>query len=164
MKIANSRRLSTVWYSFHKALKQEHLNSLLLRGTYIGGKSIFSSGKQCTQNSGRWLPLRRRQGQRNETEGTLRCHVRNSSAPRGITCVHFIVLFLYYKHLSVLTTERWLCVAHSHISRLHLLITSNSAMSPKNISSFSLLKPGPVLYQPGACHQEYRTELLCGIP
>lgn len=72
-----------------------------------------------------------RQGQRNETEGTLRCHTGNGSAPRGITLIHFIVLFyMCYKHLSVSTTERWLCIA-SLVSKFHLLIRQIVLLCPQ---------------------------------
>lgn len=37
-------------------------------------------------------------------------------------------------------------------------------MSPKSISCFSLLKPGPILSQLGACHREHRTGSLWSIP
>lgn len=74
----------------------------------------------------------RRQGQRNETEGTLRCHTRNGSAPRGITLIHFIVLFyMCYKHLSVSTTERWSCIAWSLVSKFHLLIRQIVLLCPQ---------------------------------
>lgn len=79
-------------------------------------------------------------------QGSLRHHNGNVSVPRGITHTRFIVLLpnlhTCYKHQTVSSTERWLCIMSSLVSKFHLLIhqTRSALISPKNASRFSQLK------------------------